>query len=93
MTVEAFNIKYEQRTKVWEISGFAGIESLLNYQRQKEQTGDVDDALLSLDICPSTLRVTIPDCDFMDIEKIYEYTKSAIELKTKQKVLDFNVRY
>lgn len=93
MTVEAYNIKYKQVTKVWNISGADGIEGLLYYQRQKENQNDYDDRLISQDICPSTLRVTIPDCDFTEIEKIYEYAKSAIELKTKQKVLDFNVRY
>lgn len=92
MTVEAYNIKYKQVTKVWNISGVDGIEGLLYYQRQKEQ-GDIDDRLITQDICPSVLQVEIPDCDTTEIEEIYAYTKSALEDKTKQVVLDFNTRY
>lgn len=92
MIVEAYNIKYKQITKVWDISGTAGIESLLYYQRQKE-AGNIDDSLLSKDICPNILQIEIPDCDPTEIEEIYAYTKSALEDKTKQIVVSFNMRF
>lgn len=92
MIVEAYNIKYKQVTKVWNISGADGIEGLLYYQRQKEQ-GDIDDRLITQDICLDAIQVKIPDCDPTEIEEIYAYTKSALEEKTKQIVVSFNMRF
>lgn len=92
MIVEAYNIKYKQITKVWDISGAGAIDKFIAYQ-DTIRNGIVDDSLLSKDICPSVLQVKIPDCDPTEIEEIYAYTKSALENKTKQIVVSFNMRF
>lgn len=92
MIVEAYNIKYEQRTKVWDITGPLALEKLQIYNTWIEQ-GNVDDSLLQMDICPSRLQLEIPDCDPMDIDLVYVYTKEELEKQTLQKVISFNVRY
>ena len=67
MVVEAYNIKYEQRTKLWDITGPDGLLKLQTYNYWLEQ-GNVDDSILQKDICPSRLQLEIPDCDPMDID-------------------------